>query len=100
MVILTSLSVQLFLSLMSAATTEIAPVLSITSVFYTILSLYSFSGLPCSKFVDLSTSYFASFKLSAFLLGYLFDAMLVGKVEVCYTLLTIMVTAEAYYGMH
>jgi hypothetical protein len=94
------LSIQLFLGLMSSATTEIAPLLSIICVIYTVLSLYSFLDPVGTKFIDLSTSYFASFKLSAFCLGYLFDAYTIGRLEWFYSLLTLVITCDAYYGLY
>jgi hypothetical protein len=93
---------ELFLAVMSSVRTEVAPTLSLIIALYTTLSIYSYFGLPTNKIVDVSQSYFAATKLSAFFLGYLFDSICSGsfKNEVYFTLLTILVTLDASQGFH
>jgi len=67
---------EIYLSILSAVSTTVAPVMSCFAVVYSLVSLYSYLGLPSNKPLDIMKSYFASFKVSAFLLGYHFDACL------------------------
>ena len=93
---------ELFLAVMSSVRTEVAPTLSLIIALYTTLSIYSYFGLPTNKIVDISQSYFAATKLSAFCLGYLFDSICSGSFnnEVYFTLLTILVNLDASQGFH
>ena len=82
---------------MSAATTNIAPTMSILVCVYSTLSLYAYFDLPSSKLVKMWQSYFASFKLSAFCLGYLFDSLSSHQgLEFYYCLMTAVITIDAY----
>lgn len=93
---------QIYFSLISVATTNIAPIISGIALFYAVTSLYSFFGLKTIKFIDLSQSYFASFKLSAILLGYFFDASLPISYyfEFNFAMMTLLITIDAYYGFY
>jgi hypothetical protein len=93
----TFILIELFSAIMSAATTHIAPIMSILVCIYSVLSLYCFFDLPSSKLMKMSQSYFAGFKLSAFCLGYLFDAAATNQgFEMYFTMMTLLITADAY----
>ncbi len=93
---------QIYFSLISVATTNIAPTISGIALFYAVTTLYSFFGLKTIKFIDFSQSYFASFKLSALLLGYFFDASLPISYyfEFNFAMMTLLITIDAYYGFY
>lgn len=87
---------------MCVITTKIAPIMSSCALFYALTSLYSFFGLQTTKFIDISQSYFASFKLSAILLGYFFDTSLPISYyfEFNFAMMTLLITIDAYYGFN
>ena len=93
---------ELYFSLMSLFTSTIAPLMSLFALLYSLVSFYSFLGLPTTKPLDILQSHFASFKLSAFLLGYLFDSALpkTSTIDNYYIILTLLITLDAYYGFN
>jgi hypothetical protein len=71
--------------------------MSVLVAVYASLSLYCFFDLPSSKLMKMSQSYFASFKLSAFCLGYLFDALSSNQsIEFYFIVMTLIITADSY----
>ena len=76
--------------------------MSALTLFYSMASLYTYMGLKTNKFIDISQSYFAAFKLSAFLIGYLFDESLPinYRFEFSYFMMTLILTIDAYYGFY
>lgn len=102
MTVLTLILLEIFFSLISVATTKIAPVMSALALFYSMASFYTYMGMPTNKFIDVSQSYFAVFKLSAFLIGYLFDESLPidYRFEFSYFMMTLILTIDAYYGFY
>jgi len=84
------------------ATTKIAPIMSTCALFYALASLYAYFGLKSNKFIDVSQSYFTSFKLSAILLGHFFDTSLPISYyfEFNFGMLTLLITVDAYYGFN
>lgn len=72
------------------------------SLLYAVTSLYSFFGFKTTKFIDVSQSYFASFKLSAFLLGYFFEKSLPISYyfEFNFAMMTFLLIIDAYYGFY
>jgi hypothetical protein len=87
---------------MSVVTTHIAPLMSAFTVYYSLASLYSYLGLKTTKFLDFSQSYFVAFKLSAFLIGYLFDesVLISYRFEFNYLMMTLLLTVDAFYGFY
>ena len=76
--------------------------MSSCALFYALSSLYSFFGLQTNKFIDISQSYFASFKLSAILLGCFFETSLPISYyfEFNFTVMTLLITIDSYYGFN
>ena len=92
---------ELYAGIMSTISTSISPVISILVSIYSLLSLICYLDIPCSKLAKMAQSYFASFKLSAFCLGYLFDGFATKQAfEFSYTLMTIVITADAYLSYY
>jgi hypothetical protein len=59
--------------------------------------MYCYLDLPSPKLVKMSQSYFAAFKLSAFCIGHLFDALAnQQKVDAYFAIMTIVITLDAY----
>lgn len=95
---------ELYLGILSASSTSIAPVISGFVILYSVFSLYSFLGLPQVKAIQVSQSYFAATKLSAFCIGYLFDAICYGSFSAekdsSFALLTVVLTFDAVIGFN
>lgn len=87
---------------MSSVNTNVAPIMSILVVIYSICCLHAYLGLPSIKYIDVSQSYFATTKLSAICLGYMFDAICQNKFEneYSYSLMTLLLTLDALYGFN
>jgi hypothetical protein len=95
---------ELYLSILSASQASIAPVMSFFVILYSLFSLYAYMGLPHPRFIQVSQSYFAATKLSAFCLGYLFDAFCYGTFnqwgDLSFLLMTILITFDALVGFN
>lgn len=95
---------ELGLGILSTTNTGVAPIISAFVVLYSLCSLYSFTGLPTIKAIQVSQSYFAATKLSAFCLGYLFDAVCFGSFsaekDISFTLMTAVLTFDALIGFN
>lgn len=91
---------ELYLSIMSAVHSELAPVFSIFVALYAAFSLYSFFGLENQKLVLMSQSYFVTLKLAAVSLGYLFESIRTGgfSFEISFILMTAVLTFDALLG--
>ena len=76
--------------------------MSTCALVYSLASLYSYFGFKTNKFIDISQSYFASFKLSAILLGQFFDTSLPISYyyEFNFAMMTLLITIDAYYGFN
>ncbi len=76
--------------------------MSACALFYSLASLYSYFGFKTNKFIDISQSYFASFKVSAILLGHFFDTSLPISYyfEFNFAMMTLLITVDAYYGFN
>jgi hypothetical protein len=91
---------ELYLSIMSAVHSELAPVLSVFVAMYALFSLYSFFGLKNEKFVLMSQSYAVTLKLAAVSLGYLFESFRNGgfSFEISFILMTTVLVFDALLG--
>lgn len=91
---------ELYLSIMAAVHSELAPVFSVFVTIYALFSLYSFFGLENSKAVLMSQSYFVTLKLAAVSLGYLFESFRNGgfNYEISFLLMTAVLTFDAFLG--
>jgi len=91
--------VELYLSIMSAVHSQIASVFSIFVAIQAVFALYSFFGLPNHRFVLISQSYFATLKVAAVALGYLFECVRNGVFnEISFFLMTVVLTFDAFLG--
>lgn len=91
---------EIYLSVLSAARSEIAPVFSVFVAMYAFFSLYSFFGIENSKFVLMSQSYAVALKLAAVSLGYLFETFRNDgfKLEISFILMTAVLVFDALLG--
>lgn len=91
---------EIYLSIMSAVHSELAPVFSVFVTIYALFSLYSFFGLKNEKLVLMSQSYIASLKLAAISLGYLFESFRNGgfSFEISFILMTSVLIFDALFG--
>jgi hypothetical protein len=101
-IVLGLIFLEIYFSLMSVVTTQLAPLMSAFTLYYSLTSLYSYLGLKTTKFLDFSQSYFVAFKLSAFLIGYLFDESvpISYRFEFNYFMMTLLLTVDAFYGFY
>ena len=86
---------------MSSVNTLIAPNLSLIVIAYSLLSLYSFLGLSGFFGLNILTSYFTGLKLSAFCLGYYFDALFtqsISNIDLSYTFMTLLISTDSIIG--
>lgn len=95
---------ELYLGILSVTSTLVAPIMSSFVILYSLFSLYSYFGLPTIKVIQVSQSYFAATKLSAFCLGYLFDSICYGSFQasqdLSFALMTLVLTFDALYGFN
>ena len=91
---------ELYLSIMSAVHSELAPVFSMFVTLYALFALYSFFGLENSKSVVMGQSYLATLKLAAVALGYLFESFRNGgfNCEISFLLMTAVLVFDAFLG--
>lgn len=91
---------EIYLSIMSAVHSSLAPVFSIFVTIYAFFSLYSFFGIKNSKAVLMTQSYLASLKLAAIALGYLFESVRNGgfNYEISFILMTTVLVFDAILG--
>ena len=100
--LLTLIMVELYFAILSTVTSKISPALGLLVTAYALLSFYAYLGLPSHKLVNMSQSYFASAKLAALCLGFLFDSILSGAFskEYSFTIMTLLITFDAVLGFN
>ena len=91
---------QLYLSIMCAVESDMAPIFSMFVSFYTLASLYSYFGV--SNHFDAFQSYFASTKLTLVAFGYAAEYMIrTGSfnVGISFFLMTLLLSFDTLYGL-
>ena len=91
---------QLYISIMCAVESDMAPIFSIFVSLYTLTSLYSYFGI--STHFDAFQSYFASTKLTLVAFGYAADFMIRSgsfNVGLSFFLMTLLLSFDTLYGL-
>jgi len=74
--------------------------MSLIVVLYSVVSLVSYLGLTDYKILNMFQSCLSATKISALCIGYRFDALSSqhGQVEYYFTLMTVFITIDAFFG--